>query len=81
MLTLMRQRNFVFGSYGTTLALMSLGGMSVASGMGNTVGIVPMMYLSATLSLLAGVLAVILLRNRDNTSDISSAVPTSSTTQ
>ncbi|HZU01678.1 MAG TPA: hypothetical protein VFA10_18560, partial [Ktedonobacteraceae bacterium] len=56
-------RGRIFSSYSTTLALMSLAGMSFTSALGNQIGIIPMLYLSAAITLLSGLLARPWLRN------------------
>lgn len=50
-------RGRIFSSYSTTLALMSLAGMSFTSALGNQIGIIPMLYLAAGIALLSGLLA------------------------
>jgi MFS family permease len=56
----------VFGAYNTTNALLVLIGQSLASALGNTLGIVPMLNISACLYFLSGVIALTLLSNRVN---------------
>ena len=51
----------VFGAYNTTNALLILVGQGLASALGDRLGIVPMLNVSAGLFFLGGVIALILL--------------------
>lgn len=55
-------RGRVFGALGTTNGLLSLCGVGLASALGDLVGLLPVLNASGTLRIVAGVLALVLLR-------------------
>lgn len=57
-------RGRVFGAYGTTIALVALIGRGVASSLNDRVGVIPILNFDAALYILAGILALALLRAR-----------------
>lgn len=57
-------RGRVFGMLGTLNALMMLGGMGLASSLGDRLGVVPTLNIAGILYLFAGALAILLHRNR-----------------
>jgi len=56
-----RYRGRVFGALGTSAAIFVLFGQGLASSVGDTFGIVPLLNLKGTLDIMAGLLALILL--------------------
>jgi predicted MFS family arabinose efflux permease len=58
----------LFGTYGTTTALLAVAGIVIAGALGDRIGVVPMLSISGALNMLAGALALVLLgtaRKRD----------------
>jgi len=55
-------RGRVFGAYATTSALAQLGGMALAGALGDRLGVLPLLNVQASVYLVAGVLALVLLR-------------------
>ncbi len=51
----------IFGAYGTTAALLVLCGQGLASGLGDSIGVIPLLNIDAVLYLSAGVLALAML--------------------
>lgn len=58
-----RFRGRIFGAYGATTGLAVLGGQALASLLGDRVGIVPLLDLMGLSYMLAGILALVLLRS------------------
>jgi hypothetical protein len=56
-----RYRGRIFGPYGTTSALMRLGGVGLASVVGDRLGVVPLLNVSGGLHIAAGFGALLLL--------------------
>jgi MFS family permease len=56
-----KYRGRIFGAYMTVQALMMLVGMGLASGLGDRIGIIPMMDVDAVVNILAGVIAFVLM--------------------
>ncbi|HLI09212.1 MAG TPA: MFS transporter [Ktedonobacteraceae bacterium] len=56
-----KYRGRIFGAYMTAQALMMLVGMGLASGLGDRIGIIPMMDVDAVVNILAGVIAFVLM--------------------
>ena len=54
-------RGRVLGAYATTVALLMLVGLALASTLGDALGVVPMMNVAAGLYLLAGVVALVMM--------------------
>lgn len=52
-------RGRVFGAWDTTSALLRLGGMGLAGGLGDVLGLLPLLYLMGGLRLLSGVVAAV----------------------
>lgn len=57
-----KYRGRIFGAYTTVQALMMLLGMALASGLGDRIGIIPMMNVDAVCNILAGIIAFVLMR-------------------
>lgn len=57
-----KYRGRIFGAYTTMQALMMLLGMALASGLGDRIGIIPMMDVDAVCNILAGIIAFVLMR-------------------
>jgi len=55
-------RGRVFGAYATTSALAQLGGMALAGALGDRLGVLPLLNVQASVYLVVGVLALVLLR-------------------
>jgi len=68
-----RYRGRTLGAIGTTGAVLTLGGMGLASGLSDRLGVVPVLDVAAGFWLLAGALAVVVLRGRRSPSDASAA--------
>jgi len=68
-----RYRGRVLGAIATTGAVLTLGGMGLASGVSDHLGIVPVLDAAGGVWLLAGALAVVVLRGRRSPSDASAA--------
>jgi MFS family permease len=68
-----RYRGRVLGAIGTTGAVLTLGGMGLASGVTDHLGIVPVLDAAGGFWLLAGALAVVMLRGNKSPSDASAA--------
>ena len=62
----------IFGTYGTSQALLTLGGMGLASVLGGFFGVVPMLNVAGGLYFSAGLVALLMLRNRKCKADTSS---------
>lgn len=52
-------RGRIFGALDTTNALLRLGGLSLAGGLGDVVGVLPMLWVMGTLRLLSGLVAML----------------------
>ncbi len=59
-----RYRGRVFRAYGTTNALLVLVGMGLAGALGDALGVVPVLDLAGGLLLLAGVVGLVLLKQK-----------------
>ena len=62
----------IFGTYGTSQALLTLGGMGLASVLGGFLGVVPMLNVAGGLYFSAGLVALLMLRNKKCKGDTSS---------
>ena len=60
-------RGRIFGALNTVQAIAMLFGMILASGLGDRIGIIPMLELDACFNILAGILAFFLIRNAHKT--------------
>ncbi len=56
-------RGRIFGALNTVQAITMLFGMILASGLGDRIGIIPMLEVDAAFNILAGILAFIMIRN------------------
>jgi MFS family permease len=56
-------RGRIFGALNTVQAIAMLFGMILASGLGDCIGIIPMLELDAGFNILAGILALFMIRN------------------
>lgn len=63
-------RGRVFGAYGTTIALIALIGRGVASGLNDRIGVITILNFDAALYILAGILALVLLREGTGTPQV-----------
>ena len=58
-------RGRIFGALNTVQAIAMLFGMILASGLGDRIGIIPMIEIDAGFNILAGILAFFMIRNGD----------------